>query len=190
MQHAMCMGSSNGSNGFARLITFDKRGTGLSDRSLGVGTLEDRMDDIRAVFDACGLGRASIVATSSLGSPFTSAHASQVSPPRGRFSSRARYATSSQAPGSASSSAGHINSKVFQMRGTCSPSTTPPRRNETMRIRVPPQRRLVGVRLQSRSVDSALGLSNRLIETPDDSQGSFAGIVGGDGVGTTPGTIR
>ena len=44
---------------FARLITFDKRGTGLSDRSLGVGTLEDRMDDIRAVYDACGLdGRA------------------------------------------------------------------------------------------------------------------------------------
>ncbi len=49
---------------FARLITFDKRGTGLSDRSLGVGTLEDRMDDIRAVYDACGLHRASIVATS------------------------------------------------------------------------------------------------------------------------------
>ena len=46
---------------FARLITFDKRGTGLSDRSLGVGTLEDRMDDIRAVYDACGLDRASIV---------------------------------------------------------------------------------------------------------------------------------
>lgn len=49
---------------FARLVTFDKRGTGLSDRSLGVGTLEDRMDDIRAVYDACGLDRASIVATS------------------------------------------------------------------------------------------------------------------------------
>ena len=39
---------------FARLITFDKRGTGLSDRSLGVGTLEDRMDDIRAVYDRAG----------------------------------------------------------------------------------------------------------------------------------------
>ena len=49
---------------FARLITFDKRGTGLSDRSLGVGTLEDRMDDIRAVYDACGLDRASIVGVS------------------------------------------------------------------------------------------------------------------------------
>jgi class 3 adenylate cyclase len=49
---------------FARLITFDKRGTGLSDRSLGVGTLEDRMDDIRAVYDACDLDRANIVAVS------------------------------------------------------------------------------------------------------------------------------
>jgi pimeloyl-ACP methyl ester carboxylesterase len=49
---------------FARLITFDKRGTGLSDRSLGVETLEDRMDDIRAVYDACDLDRASIVAVS------------------------------------------------------------------------------------------------------------------------------
>jgi len=49
---------------FARLITLDKRGTGLSDRSLGVGTLEDRMDDIRAVYDSCGLDRASIIGVS------------------------------------------------------------------------------------------------------------------------------
>ncbi len=49
---------------FARLITFDKRGTGLSDRSLGVGTLEDRMDDIRAVYDACGLDRAALIGVS------------------------------------------------------------------------------------------------------------------------------
>jgi class 3 adenylate cyclase/pimeloyl-ACP methyl ester carboxylesterase len=49
---------------FARLITFDKRGTGLSDRSLGLGTLEDRMDDIRAVYDACGLERAALIGTS------------------------------------------------------------------------------------------------------------------------------
>ena len=46
------------------LVTFDKRGTGLSDRSLGVGTLEDRMDDIRAVYDACGLEQAAVVAVS------------------------------------------------------------------------------------------------------------------------------
>jgi len=38
----------------ARLIVFDKRGTGLSDRDVGVPTLEDRSDDIRAVMDAAG----------------------------------------------------------------------------------------------------------------------------------------
>ena len=43
---------------FARLIIFDKRGTGLSDRVAGLATLEDRMDDIRAVMDAAGSRRA------------------------------------------------------------------------------------------------------------------------------------
>jgi len=33
-------------------VFFDKRGTGLSDRSMGTGALEDRMDDVRAVMDA------------------------------------------------------------------------------------------------------------------------------------------
>jgi pimeloyl-ACP methyl ester carboxylesterase/class 3 adenylate cyclase len=37
---------------FSRLIVFDKRGTGLSDRVAGVADLETRMDDIRAVMDA------------------------------------------------------------------------------------------------------------------------------------------
>ncbi|MBP6728859.1 MAG: alpha/beta hydrolase, partial [Microthrixaceae bacterium] len=37
---------------FARLIILDKRGTGLSDRSLGLGTFEERMDDVRAVMDS------------------------------------------------------------------------------------------------------------------------------------------
>src|SRR4249920_2569083 len=39
---------------FSRLIRFDKRGTGMSDRVEGVPTLETRMDDIRAVMDAAG----------------------------------------------------------------------------------------------------------------------------------------
>ncbi|WP_229175860.1 alpha/beta fold hydrolase [Bradyrhizobium ivorense] len=43
---------------FARLILFDKRGTGLSDRHIGVATLEQRMDDVRAVMDAVGSKRA------------------------------------------------------------------------------------------------------------------------------------
>jgi len=44
--------------GMGRLITFDKRGTGLSDRLAGVPTLEQRADDIRAVMDAAGSARA------------------------------------------------------------------------------------------------------------------------------------
>ena len=43
---------------FSRLILFDKRGTGLSDPVAGVPTLEDRMDDVRAVMDAVGSERA------------------------------------------------------------------------------------------------------------------------------------
>jgi pimeloyl-ACP methyl ester carboxylesterase len=34
---------------FSRLICFDKRGTGLSDRVSAIPTLEERMDDVRAV---------------------------------------------------------------------------------------------------------------------------------------------
>jgi class 3 adenylate cyclase len=46
---------------FSRLIMFDKRGTGLSDRPRDPGTLETRMDDIRAVLDAVGVERATLV---------------------------------------------------------------------------------------------------------------------------------
>jgi class 3 adenylate cyclase len=45
---------------FARLIMFDKRGTGLSDRAVGVPTLEERMDDVRAVMDAVGSQQAAL----------------------------------------------------------------------------------------------------------------------------------
>jgi pimeloyl-ACP methyl ester carboxylesterase len=53
---------------FARLIVFDKRGTGLSDRVAGVADLETRMDDIRAVMDAAESERA-VVAGVSEGGP-------------------------------------------------------------------------------------------------------------------------
>jgi class 3 adenylate cyclase len=46
---------------FARLIQFDRRGTGMSDRIHGA-TLETRMDDIRAVMDAAGSERAVVFA--------------------------------------------------------------------------------------------------------------------------------
>jgi class 3 adenylate cyclase len=49
---------------FARVIVFDKRGNGLSDRVAGAPTLEARMDDIRAVMDAVDSKRAALLAVS------------------------------------------------------------------------------------------------------------------------------
>jgi class 3 adenylate cyclase/pimeloyl-ACP methyl ester carboxylesterase len=43
---------------FSRLIAFDRRGTGLSDRPREAATLESRMDDVRAVLDDVGSERA------------------------------------------------------------------------------------------------------------------------------------
>ena len=53
---------------FARVIVFDKRGTGLSDRELDHPTLEERMDDIRAVMDVVGSSEAAIYGISEGGS--------------------------------------------------------------------------------------------------------------------------
>ncbi len=49
---------------FARLILFDKRGTGLSDPVVGAPTLEERMDDVRAVMEAAGSERAALMGVS------------------------------------------------------------------------------------------------------------------------------
>ena len=51
---------------FSRLIIFDKRGTGLSDRVPVklLPTLEERMDDVRAVMDAAGSERAALFGVS------------------------------------------------------------------------------------------------------------------------------
>jgi pimeloyl-ACP methyl ester carboxylesterase len=46
---------------FLSLIRFDKRGTGLSDRLSAIPTLEERMDDVRAVMDAAGSTRAALL---------------------------------------------------------------------------------------------------------------------------------
>jgi pimeloyl-ACP methyl ester carboxylesterase len=46
---------------FSRLIRFDKRGTGLSDRPGGLPDLETRMDDVRAVMDAVGSEQAALL---------------------------------------------------------------------------------------------------------------------------------
>lgn len=45
---------------FARVIAFDRRGVGLSDPAGGAPTLEQRMEDLRAVMDAAGSERASL----------------------------------------------------------------------------------------------------------------------------------
>ena len=47
-----------------RVIVFDKRGTGMSDRTVGIPDIEQRMDDIRAVMDAAGSERAALIGTS------------------------------------------------------------------------------------------------------------------------------
>src|SRR2546422_3654954 len=49
---------------FARVISFDRRGSGLSDPVTEVPTLEQRMDDVRAVMDAAGSEQAALVGLS------------------------------------------------------------------------------------------------------------------------------
>jgi pimeloyl-ACP methyl ester carboxylesterase len=49
---------------FSRMIVFDKRGTGLSDPVTDVPTLEERIDDVRAVMDAAGSERAALLGIS------------------------------------------------------------------------------------------------------------------------------
>jgi pimeloyl-ACP methyl ester carboxylesterase len=53
---------------FARVTIFDKRGTGLSDRNVGAATLEQRMDDLRAVMDASSIPSAHVLGVSEGGS--------------------------------------------------------------------------------------------------------------------------
>ena len=49
---------------FARVVMLDKRGSGLSDRIGGTPSAEERMDDIRAVMEAVGSGRAALLGAS------------------------------------------------------------------------------------------------------------------------------
>jgi class 3 adenylate cyclase len=45
-----------------RVILYDRRGTGMSDRTGGTATLEEQVDDVRAVMDAAGAARADLIA--------------------------------------------------------------------------------------------------------------------------------
>ncbi|PDT68555.1 adenylate/guanylate cyclase domain-containing protein [Bradyrhizobium ottawaense] len=49
---------------YARVVTFDKRGTGGSDRVTELPGLDVRMDDLRAVMDAAGMGQAALLGIS------------------------------------------------------------------------------------------------------------------------------
>lgn len=63
-----------------RVISFDKRGTGLSDRYLGTGSLDDRILDITAVMDDAGIEHATIMGLSeggSMGALFAASMASR-----------------------------------------------------------------------------------------------------------------
>jgi class 3 adenylate cyclase/esterase/lipase len=53
---------------FARVVLFDKRGTGLSDRGVATPDMDKRMDDIRAVMDAVGFEKATVMGISEGGS--------------------------------------------------------------------------------------------------------------------------
>ena len=53
---------------FARVVMFDKRGTGMSDRVVEMPGLDQRMDDLRAVMDAAGMEQAAVLGLSEGGS--------------------------------------------------------------------------------------------------------------------------
>jgi class 3 adenylate cyclase len=67
---------------FARLISFDRRGAGLSDPLSGAPTLEEQMDDVIAVMDAAGCERAAITGTlegGPMAATFAATHPDRVS---------------------------------------------------------------------------------------------------------------
>jgi pimeloyl-ACP methyl ester carboxylesterase len=49
---------------YARVAIFDKRGTGMSDRVVGMPHLDERMDDLRSVMDAAGMEQAAVLGVS------------------------------------------------------------------------------------------------------------------------------
>src|SRR5918995_3228336 len=53
---------------FTRVVSFDKRGTGLSDRVTTMPGMDQRMDDVRAVMDAAGSASAALLGVSEGGS--------------------------------------------------------------------------------------------------------------------------
>jgi class 3 adenylate cyclase len=83
---------------FSRVITFDRRGSGLSDPLSGAPTLEEQMDDVLAVMDAAGSKRAAIAGTlegGPMAALFAATHPDRVS----HLVLYATFARSTAAPG-------------------------------------------------------------------------------------------
>src|SRR5215212_5057392 len=83
---------------FSRVITFDRRGSGLSDPLSGAPTLEEQMDDVIAVMDAAGSERAAIAGTlegGPMAALFAATHPDRVS----RLVLYATFARATWAPG-------------------------------------------------------------------------------------------
>ena len=93
-QHPALGTSSSAWARSARLIRFDKRGTGLSDRSVGMPDFETRMDDVRAVMDAAGSERAVLFGYSE-GGPMAILFAATYPDERGRSPSTGRMPSAS-----------------------------------------------------------------------------------------------
>jgi class 3 adenylate cyclase/pimeloyl-ACP methyl ester carboxylesterase len=93
---------------FSRVICFDKRGTGLSDRAAGIASLEQRMDDVRAVMDAAGSHRAALFGVSE-GGPMSILFAATYPE---RTAALALYATWAYAP----SRAAGLSPEQFEAR--------------------------------------------------------------------------
>jgi pimeloyl-ACP methyl ester carboxylesterase len=85
---------------FSRLIMFDKRGTGLSDRvsDKELPTLEQRMDDVRAVMDAVGSRRAALFGVSE-GGPMCALFAATYPERTAALAMYGAYAVGTRAPG-------------------------------------------------------------------------------------------
>ena len=95
---------------FSRLILFDKRGTGLSDRVTDAATLEERMDDVRAVMDVAGSERAALFGSSE-GGPMALLFAATYPD---RVSSLVLYGSYAKAINSADYSSG-VDLEVFEI---------------------------------------------------------------------------
>jgi class 3 adenylate cyclase len=83
---------------FSRVITFDRRGSGLSDPLSGAPTLEEQMDDVLAVMDAAGSKRAAIAGTlegGPMAALFAATHPDRVS----HLVLYATFARATRAPG-------------------------------------------------------------------------------------------